>query len=531
MHRGDKSLPRRWAIGSLEGKFTLLMVVIVLFVVGSFTYLANRLSVAAAERDSLDVALEVAESLARSFQVGFPENDRLKQNLAEQVHSNPEIESIAVFEFSSSKPVSPLASVGIVGKHWPEQQLAAAERRSVSRRIFREGRRFWSVAVPVLASDHVFGVVGVWSSLQAADVVIQQSRRRFFLIAPLSMTLMVVLLRLVFNRLVHKPVLELERAMADVEAGNFQSDARVFRRDELGFVALRYNRMLARIRTAAEEREKLFEQIRGLNEELAEKVSEATAELQEKNRELQGLNEALYYLQRRLALIERLSGAQQMAANFAHKIGTPLNLISGHIQVLQQSREGDSELQEKLQLISSQVEKLTAIICTILDETRKPDLALDLVDLNPLLERILALIEPTLSARGVTVEKHLHPEIAAVAGDSVQLEQVFLSLLNNSLDAMVEGGTITVETEEVDNKLRIRFSDTGEGIPEGVMAQIFRPFFTTKEIGRGTGLGLSIAKEILTAHGASIEADSVLGRGTTFLLTFPSASKQEERAS
>jgi signal transduction histidine kinase len=262
--------------------------------------------------------------------------------------------------------------------------------------------------------------------------------------------------------------------------------------------------------------------------EIGSEVAKATRELEKKNRELRRLNEQLYYVQRRLARIERLSAAQYFAARFAHKIGTPLNLISGHIQVILQTRKEDVPLAEKLQLIQSQIEKLETIVRDILDETRKPILELESFDLTQHLDRICALVEPTFTGRGISIKRTFANEPLTILGDEAQLEQVFLSLFNNALDAMPEGGTLTVRTEPCDDGIQVEIMDSGEGMAESVLSQMFRPFFTTKEMGRGTGLGLSIVKEIISAHGATIDADSELEGGTRFKLVFPAGRDDAE---
>jgi signal transduction histidine kinase len=361
----------------------------------------------------------------------------------------------------------------------------------------------------------------VWSSLLAADLLLEQNRRRALIAAPLSVVLIVLMLRVVFDRLLHRPLRDLELAMKRAEAGDLRAEATVARKDELGLIAGRYNSMLSRIRNIIEERDALNLRTKRFSEELESKVAESTRELEEKNRELRRLNEDLYYTQRRLARMERLSAAQHIAARFAHKIGTPLNLISGHIQVLLHARKEGESLTEKLQLIQSQIEKLETIVRDMLDETRKPVLQLETVELTQLLERICALVEPTFAGRGIRVEKKLLADALTILGDETQLEQVFLNLLNNSLDAMQEGGIITVQMEKSGDGIRVEIGDTGEGMTESALSQMFRPFFTTKEIGRGTGLGLSVVKEILSAHGATISAESELGRGTWFTLVFP----------
>ena len=517
----------RYRVSSLEGKLTLTMAAITLLVVGGVTYLANQLTLESVEMSLIGTATEVADAIALRLGGGFPETQVLQQVLLDYVHTNSEIEAVIIFSQSSDGRLRKLAAAGTQIVSFRAQERAFETRAPVSRRVTLEGQHLWSLGVPIVSDGELRGVVGVWSSLLAADLILQQNRRRALIAAPLSVALIVLTLRVVFIRFVHRPLRDMERAMLRAEDGDLQVEVLAVRKDELGFIASRYNSMLGRIRNSIEERAALHNRVRQFNEELGAKITESTRELKEKNLELRRLNQELYFLQRRLARIERLSAAEQVAAKFAHKIGTPLNLISGHIQVLQQTRQADAELGEKLQLVQSQIEKLTAIVRDILDETRKPVLDLQPFNLNQLLHRIWAIVEPTFTSKGIRVEKQLAPDLALILGDESQLEQVFLNLLNNSLDAMPEGGLITVRSEEAGEKVRVELSDNGEGIPSNDMSQIYRPFFTTKEIGRGTGLGLAIAKEILTAHGASIVAKSEVGAGTTFTLEFPQAEHED----
>jgi signal transduction histidine kinase len=312
----------------------------------------------------------------------------------------------------------------------------------------------------------------------------------------------------------------LRRAMMRAETGDLTAEAPVARSDEIGFIASQYNQMLGHIRRNQEEREQLLQKVQGFNEELARSVEEATSELKSRNQELSRLNEELYRLQNRVLSIERRSVAQQMTARLAHKIGTPLNLISGHVQILKRSRADDPELLEKLGLVQSQIEKLTDTVQDILDESRA-SLRREPLDLDRILENIGALLRPALAASGVELSLHLGTHHMRAEGVEDQIEQVFLTLMNNSLDAMPKGGHLTVTTQKVGECIRIRIEDDGEGIPENVLPHIFRPFFTTKTGGRGTGLGLSIVQEILASHRASIRVTSTVGQGTAFTIDFP----------
>lgn len=513
----------RYRVSSLEGKLTLTMAAITLLVVGGITYLANQLTLEAVERNLTRTASEVADAIALRLGSGFPGSQVLHKVLLDYVHTNSEIEAAIVFSLSSDGRLRQLSSAGTRLVSFRAQERVVETRTRVSRRVTVKGQHLWSLGVPIVADGQLRGVVGVWSSLLAADLILQQNRRRALLAAPLSIALIVLTLRVVFNRFVHSPLKELDAAMSRAETGDLQAEVPVVRKDELGFIAGRYNSMLSRIRNIIEERAVLHNRVEQFNEELGAKIAESTRELKDKNIELRRLNRELYLLQRRLARIERLAASEQVASKFAHKIGTPLNLISGHIQVLQQTRQADAELGGKLQLVQSQIEKLTAIVREMLAENRKPVLDLQPFNLNQLLNRIWAIVEPTFTSKGIRVEKHLASDLALILGDEAQLEQVFLNLLNNSLDAMPDGGLITLRSQEAGGKVRVEVSDNGEGIPYDDLPQIYRPFFTTKVIGRGTGLGLAIVREILTAHGASVSAESEVGVGTTFTLEFPLA--------
>jgi len=516
--------PRRWV--SLQTRLTAMSAFLVLLAAGAVTYLFHRLSVESVERGRFLAASDVAESISLRLAAGrLPPRAILDSVLSEYIHAKSEIVAASVLVRTEAGGSEILSSAGRSWDRTLEQEKAIATGAPVAQ-IFEEGReRFWSVSLPIQGGKlprGTSGAVGVWSTLQAVELLSRETRRLALIVLPISLASLVLLLSLVFRRVVQGPMESLRQAMIRAEAGDLRAEAPVARSDEIGFIARQYNQMLAQIRRTQEEREELLLRVQGFNEELAKTVGEATAELKERNRELSRLNEELYHLQRRLLSIERRSVAQQMTARLAHKIGTPLNLISGHVQILKRSRADDPELQEKLALVQSQIEKLTDTVQDILDETRA-SLRREPLDLDRILENIGALLRPTLAARGVELSLGLGIRAtgALVEGVEDQIEQVFLTIMHNSLDAMPGGGHLTVTTEQAPECVRVRIQDDGEGILESVLPQIFRPFFTTKSEGRGTGLGLSIVQEILASHRANIRVESVVGKGTMFTIDFP----------
>lgn len=488
---------------------------------GGIAFLFQRLSVQSLERARLLSATDVAESISRRLAIGLPPKNVLDRVLSEYVDTNSEIVAASVLVRSENGGTERLSAAGMSSNQLAEQSEALRQGATVARIVEQGGERFWSVAVPITKERTAVGAVGVWSTLQAVTILTEETRRLALIVLPASLAALVVLLSLVFRHEVHGPMGALQTAMARAEQGDLTAEAPVARSDEIGFIARQYNRMLARIRETQEEREDLLRRAQGFNEELSKTVEQATSQLKTRNEELRRVNEELYFLQRRLGTIERRSVAQQTSARLAHKIGTPLNLISGHVQILKKSRPDDRELQEKLGLVQSQVEKLTDTVRDILDETRA-SLRREPLVLDQLIDTMGALLAPALDARGVILELRLASRPSRIEGVEDQLEQVFLTLINNSLDAMPEGGHLTVATSnEPGGTIRIRIQDDGVGIPDSALPHIFRPFFTTKEGERGTGLGLAIVQEILTAHRAAIHVESTEGQGTTFTIDIP----------
>ena len=224
-------------------------------------------------------------------------------------------------------------------------------------------------------------------------------------------------------------------------------------------------------------------------------------------------------MQLELVQLERLAVAGQLTATFAHEVGTPLNLISGHVQLLIESFSDNEIIRRKLSLVQSQIRRLSEIVRRLLDATRRPKLELAPVNLNELIQTVGALIKPTLQTHNIQYVEVLRPELPLIQADQKQLEQVLLNFINNSLDAMPDGGVLRIETQSgPENKVYVRVTDTGTGILPEHLEKLFEPMFTTKEIGQGTGLGLSISRDIIKEHGGEIEVKAVPGGGATFTI-------------
>src|SRR6185503_9653547 len=259
---------------------------------------------------------------------------------------------------------------------------------------------------------------------------------------------------------------------------------------------------------------------------LRERVRDATIELQKRNQQLQETNLELWHTNRRMNELGRLAAAGQTAAHFAHEVGTPLNLISGHVQLLKSDLDRDPrDAEARIKTVGTQIERIERIVRRMLDKTRF-ETELSPLDLNVVLRKLCDAMLPAFDKRNIRLVETFADKLPLMAGSSDRLQQLFLNLVNNSLDAMSEGGEIQIKTALAGKhgkaqRIVVDSTDTGSGMTPEVMSHIFDPLYTTKSRGHGTGLGLVIVNQVVTELGGTVEVESELGKGTRFRLTFP----------
>jgi two-component system NtrC family sensor kinase len=336
--------------------------------------------------------------------------------------------------------------------------------------------------------------------------------------------------------LVGNPIQKLVVAMSRAEKGDLDAKALIESRDELGELGRHFNRMLKTIRETHEQNIQLLSQVNQFNDELTRKIEAATSELARNYGELKRLNEALFESQRQLSQSEKLAALGQVSATMAHQIGTPLNSISGYIQLMLQEGNLQPEDRNRLKIIESQLDRLADSVKNLLIFTRQPKPLLKPLNVNEVLEELIRLSLPWRHARNVTLFSSLSSEVPSILGDPTHLQTLFLNLITNALDAMPQGGHLRISTQlqsipatsgENGRWVEISIADTGIGITEESKKRIFDPFFTTKKIGEGTGLGLAICEKIIKEHAGRLEVESAVGKGSTFSIFIPALEREE----
>jgi signal transduction histidine kinase len=296
------------------------------------------------------------------------------------------------------------------------------------------------------------------------------------------------------NRLVLRPLETLVEASGRVAEGDFSKKIlETGTYDEMGRLVGAFNLMMEKIR---EHHRTLEEEVR-----LARDLVTRT--------------------ERQLFAAQRLSTTGTLAAGIAHEVNNPLGGMINAARTLREGRLDEGKRAEYLELIADGLERVRTIVQQVL-QFRPRAYEPQPVALREAVERAAAFLEHRARAKQVEIRNELPPDLPAVNGDPLDLQQAFLNLLKNAVDACVVGeGRISVTHRLAHGSVSVVVTDNGCGMTEEELARCLDPFFTTKDVGEGTGLGLSVAHNIVTNHGGRMELESRPGQGCTVTLTFP----------
>ena len=367
-------------------------------------------------------------------------------------------------------------------------------------------------------SQQVLGVLDVNLSLAKTDVQLADSSARMLAYTTGAMLLVAALSWLFVWRVVGKPIKALKNGTEHLSLGELGYQIEERSHDEVGELAHSFNGMSLQLRAANEE-------IVTWAKTLEERVEQKTSELKRAH------DHVLH--------VEKMASIGKMAAVVAHEVNNPLSGILTYAKLLRKwvaSGQAEHEKREDaiqcLELIAAESRRCGDLVKNLLTLSRTAPMNVQPTDLRTVLDRCLLLVRHQLELGGIQLQVNLAENLPRVPCDPAQMEQVFLALIMNAIDAMPKGGNLWIEARlsPDETEINIQVRDDGAGIAPDILPQIFEPFLTTKESGRGVGLGLAISRGIVERHNGRIDVESELGRGTNFTVTLPAQENQASLA-
>ena len=371
-----------------------------------------------------------------------------------------------------------------------------------------DGRDYLLTYLPLLTADGRLGAIELSESMDEMHDYVQESLRRSAMVIGASTVSGLLFMGVLGSIWIDRPMRKIKAQAERIGTGDFTTSIDYSGKGEIAELSTTIERMRGQLALAREAEKKAND----------EKI--ATLE--------------------KLRHTERLATLGQLSAGMAHELGTPLNVISGRAKLIRSHGMQQEDIERSARIIGEQAERMTEIMRQLLSFARRGESRKQSIDVNSLLHVVEPLLEPIAHKNKVTLELLAAQQQVQVEADPGQLQQVLLNLMLNGIQAMPEGGTLSISCDLCratwvpdnieDNEqswVCLQVRDQGIGIDPETLRNIFDPFFTTKDVGQGTGLGLSIAYGIVEEHGGWISVDSQLGQGSSFTVYLPQISATE----
>lgn len=514
--------------------FLVLLCAVLLILIGNHQ-VANWIRTRVVQEEVLSGAERSSAFLEGSLLTEMAENNRRHiQDAIRRLGEDPQVVGVRIYnkrgEISfSSDTVDLGAQVDMQAQacfacHETDAPLSSPREEDMSRvYLHPAGFRVMRLITPIRSregcsegchahgpEDTVLGVLDVQMSLARTDAAILRAERLSLAFGAVVALLLGAILAIIVQRAVHRPTRELIRGTEALAAGDLDARIPAVRKDELGQLAKSFNEMAVSLQQANDE-------LRQWSDTLAERVRDKTYELAA--------------IHKQMVQVEKTSSLGKMAATVAHELNNPLSgiltcsrLVARKIERgMPPGEERDSAL-ENLDLIRSESVRCGNIVRDLLTYARGGTHELGPAHLHELVEHAASLMSHHMELGAVKLNTRLSLADDQVVCDGEQIVQSLLALMINAVEAMPDGGELTLSTREApddDGIVLLQVGDTGTGIPEEVRDRIFDPFFSTKNETKGVGLGLAVVFGIVRRHGGTVSVESAPHEGATFTLRLP----------
>lgn len=449
----------------------------------------------------------VADTIS-TFYKYFPTKRGLRaldSALKDFIQSDVRLARIDIFD-ARRNDVDYVAGASRVQYEWPDNIVTAAARAKKNVRYMEieteSGPAFgllYSVAGETRGSRIVIGVIG----FSRSNTEIINSARILLIFSSMGLLLFILtLMGLSYRWMIGRPLNVIIKTIDEFQEQQYKNRIPIVHSDEWGQISEHFNMM-------ADEIQEAMTRNMELNRHLEERVREETLKVVQ--------------LQKQVADLKQLTTLGQLTANLAHDLGTPLHSIGGLANLLLEKGGWTPDVAHKLKLIVQQTQRLDNVIQNVRKATRLPEPHFEMLMIQQILSDTLPLVESLMRKHHVEMNVNIDDGINTLYVDRYRIQTALMNIIQNALEAMSQGGKITISAQNVpeNNLVAVTVSDNGPGIPAEMIEKVCEPFFSTKQNEGMRGLGLAIVRDIIKAHGGKMEIKSAPVQGTSVILYLP----------
>ena len=427
----------------------------------------------------------------------------LDETLEGHVQTDNRIARMDIFSIKDGY-IDYIVGAGRVSYEWPENLISSAAEKTKAQSVELniDGSPALGLLYPFSVEKNSQTFIGV-ITFSHSGIEILSRARRFLLYSSLGLLFVIMLfLSLSYRWIIDRPLKIIINTIDEFQKGQYIKRIPIDRLDEWGQLADHFNLM-------ADEIERVMARNLELRRRLVERVQEATHNVVQ--------------LQHQVSQLQQLTALGYLTANLAHDMGTPLHSIAGLTKLLLERDQWPADVKRKLELIDQQTQRLNTVIQNVRHATRLPEPHFESMPVSELLNETLPLVEPLIQKSDVQLIVHVEENLPLLYVDRYRVQTALFNLIQNALEAMTEGGIITVAASAVpeEDMIALMIGDNGPGIPSELMQKVCEPFFSTHTDEGLRGLGLSIVQDIVKIHCGRIELKSHPNEGTQITLYFP----------
>jgi signal transduction histidine kinase len=453
----------------------------------------------------------VADTISTFYQF-FPTKRgllALDSALKDFIQSDVRLARIDIFDINHNN-VDYVAGASRVQYEWPENIVASTIDKNKPRyvKIETESGPALGLLYPVSGetknSHVVVGIIGF--SRANAEIMNRAQQLLIFSSAGLLMFILLVLV-LSYRWIIDKPLKLIIQTIDEFKERQYKNRIPIVHLDEWGQISKHFNIM-------ADEIQEVMNRNLDLNRHLEDRVREETLKVVQ--------------LQKQVTDLKQLTALGQLTANLAHDLGTPLHSIGGLANLLLERGGWPPDVAHKLNLIVQQTQRLDNVIQNVRRATRLPEPHFEVMTVPQILSETLPLVEPFMQKNKVETRVDINEDVQPLYVDRYRIQTALMNIIQNAMEAMPQGGQITISTQNLFPKKfeSIIITDTGAGMTPDMIEKVCEPFFSTRQDEGLRGLGLAIVRDIIKVHGGTMEIKSSPGQGTSVILTLPIAQQE-----